>query len=92
MKFKIVVIAALSIFLLSCAKERKKPGAGSNQSNNATIPIIREGNYTVNVDSSTIKWTGKEITTDSHYGTLGLKQGAVEVSTAGIVSGNVVVD
>jgi len=92
MKFKIVVIAALSIFLLSCAKERKKPAEGSNQSNNATIPIIREGNYTVNVDSSTIKWTGKEITTDSHYGTLGLKQGAVEVSTAGIVSGNVVVD
>ncbi len=92
MKFKILVIAALSIFLLSCAKERKKPAEGSNQSNNATIPIIREGNYTVNVDSSTIKWTGKEITTDSHYGTLGLKQGAVEVSTAGIVSGNVVVD
>lgn len=92
MKFKIVVIAALSIFLLSCAKERKKPAEGSNQSNNATIPIIREGNYTVNVDSSTIKWTGKEITTDSHYGTLGLKQGAVEVSSAGIVRGNVVVD
>ena len=92
MKFKIFIIAALSIFLLNCAKERKKPAADSNQSNKATTPIIREGSYTVNVDSSTVKWTGKEITTDSHYGTLGLKQGAVVVSSAGIVRGNVVVD
>ena len=92
MKFKIFVVAALSIFLLSCAKKRKKPAEDSNQSKNTITAIIREGTYTVNVDSSTVKWTGKEITTDSHYGTLGLKQGAVEVSTAGIVSGNVVVD
>ena len=92
MKFKIFIIAALSIFLLNCEKERKKPAADSNQSNNATTPIIREGSYTVNVDSSTVKWTGKEITTDSHYGTLGLKQGAGVVSSAGIVRGNVVVD
>ena len=92
MKFKIFIIAALSIFLLNCAKERKKPAADSNQSNNATTPIIREGSYTVNIDSSTVKWTGKEITTDSHYGTLDLKQGTVEVSSAGIVRGNIVVD
>ena len=93
MKFKIVVIVALSIFLLTCAKERKKkPVDDSNQSNNAITSIIHEGSYTVNVDSSIIKWTGKEITTDSHYGTLGLKQGAVEVSSAGIVRGNIVVD
>ena len=92
MKFKIFVVAALSIFLLSCAKKRKKPAEDSNQSKNTITAIIREGTYTVNVDSSTVKWTGKEITTDSHYGTLGLKQGAVEVSTAGIVRGNVVVD
>ena len=92
MKFKIFVIAALSIYLLSCAKERKKPAEDSNQSNNAITSIIREGSYTVDVDSSTVKWTGKEITTNSHYGTLDLKRGAVEVSSAGIVSGNVVVD
>ena len=92
MKFKIFVVAALSIFLLSCAKKRKKPAEDSNQSKNTITAIIREGTYTVNVDSSTVKWTGKEITTDSHYGTLGLKQGAVEVSSAGIVRGNVVVD
>ena len=92
MKFKIFVVAALSIFLLSCAKKRKKPAEDSNQSKNTITAIIREGPYTVNVDSSTVKWTGKEITTDSHYGTLGLKQGAVEVSSAGIVRGNVVVD
>ena len=92
MKFKLAVIAALSIFLLSCAKEKKKSAEGCNQSYNAMTSIIPEGSYTVNVDSSTIKWTGKEITTDSHYGTLGLKQGAVEVSSAGIVRGNIVVD
>ena len=92
MKFKLAVIAALSIFLLSCAKEKIKSAEDRNQSNNAISSFIPEGSYTVNIDSSTIKWTGKEITTDSHYGTLGLKQGAVEVSSAGIVRGNVVVD
>ncbi len=92
MKFKLAVIAALSIFLLSCAKEKIKSAEDRNQSNNAISSFIPEGNYTVNVDSSTIKWTGKEITTDSHYGTLDLKQGAVEVSSTGIVRGNVVVD
>ena len=35
--------------------------------------------YNINIEKSNIKWTGKEITTSSHYGTLKFVGGDINI-------------
>ncbi|MAU64237.1 MAG: lipid-binding protein [Flavobacteriaceae bacterium] len=46
----------------------------------------------LNVDNSTLKWTGKKITTESHWGSLKFKNGSVVFSNGIIKSGKFIVD
>jgi polyisoprenoid-binding protein YceI len=46
----------------------------------------------LNVDNSTLKWTGKKITNSSHYGSLKFKTGSVVFSDGIIKSGKFIVD
>lgn len=46
----------------------------------------------IDVNSSTIKWTGKEITTKTHYGLLKFKNGSLNVKDEVINGGSFVVD
>ena len=47
--------------------------------------------YNINIEKSNIKWTGKEITTSSHYGTLKFVGGEINIQPEA-VTGKVVVD
>ena len=47
--------------------------------------------YGIDLEKSTIKWTGKEITTSSHYGTLKFIDGEIKFQPEA-VTGKVVVD
>ena len=47
--------------------------------------------YGIDLDKSKIKWTGKEITTSSHYGTLKFVEGEIKFQSQA-VSGKVIVD
>lgn len=54
------------------------------------ITFAQEKN--IDVNSSTIKWTGKEITTKTHYGLLKFKNGRLNVKDGVINGGSFVVD
>ena len=47
--------------------------------------------YNINIEKSNIKWTEKEITTSSHYGTLKFVGGEINIQPEA-VTGKVVVD
>ena len=46
----------------------------------------------LNNTNSTIKWTGKEITTKTHYGSLKFKEGKINMKDDNIINGMFVVD
>jgi len=47
---------------------------------------------TLNIDNSSIKWTGKQITTKTHYGSLKFKSGNVIFKNGLIIEGKFIVD
>ena len=51
------------------------------------ITTLKSQKKNVNVISSNIKWTGKEITTKIHYGSLKFKKGSILMNN-GLVSIN----
>ncbi len=58
-----------------------------------TEPQLKDGTYTVEVNASILKWTGrKKMTNDSHTGTLKFKEGSFSVKDGAIVSGKAVID
>ena len=47
---------------------------------------------TLNIDNSSIKWTGKQITTKTHYGSLKFKSGNVIFKNGLIIEGKFIVN
>ena len=91
MNIKLLIIFIFTILLTGCANN-KESATDNQQIKTTKTSNINKGDYIVNKDLSTIKWTGKEITTKSHYGILDLKEGSIYVNNDGIISGNVVID
>ena len=91
MNIKLLIIFIFTILLTGCAKN-KESATDNQQIKTTKTSKINKGDYIVNKDLSTIKWTGKEITTKSHYGILDLKEGSIYVNNDGIISGKVVID
>ena len=91
MNIKLLIIFIFTILLTGCANN-KESATDNQQIKTTKISKINKGDYIVNKDLSTIKWTGKEITTKSHYGILDLKEGSIYVNNDGIISGKVVID
>ena len=91
MNIKLLIIFIFTILLTGCANN-KESATDNQQIKTTKTSKINKGDYIVNKDLSTIKWTGKEITTKSHYGILDLKEGSIYVNNDGIISGNVVID
>ena len=91
MNIKLLIIFIFTILLTGCANN-KESATDNQQIKTTKTSIINKGDYIVNKDLSTIKWTGKEITTKSHYGILDLKEGSIYVNNDGIISGKVVID
>ncbi len=52
---------------------------------------MKKQNFEIAVAQSNIDWTGRKVT-GSHYGTIGLKQGALTVDDGKLTGGNFVVD
>ena len=80
---------ALTIFvlLISCNMNSNKQ---SNQ--NITSVVAPDADYNINLDESSLTWTGREVSTSSHYGTINFTSGQFEVSDGLISQGEFIVD
>ena len=86
---KFLIPAILILFIVSCEKSSKKKI-------NTSLPkpslSLSSGDYVMDNDNSSIKWTGRELSTKSHYGSLQMKNGSLTVNTDGTVNGIIKID
>ena len=86
---KFLIPTILILFIVSCEKSSKK-------NIEASLPkptfSLSSGEYTMDNDNSSIKWTGRELSTISHYGSLRMKDGSLTINTDGTVNGVIKID
>ena len=86
-KFLIPII--LILFIVSCEKSSKKKIDSSLPKPTLSLS---SGDYVMDNDNSSIKWTGRELSTKSHYGSLQMKNGSLTVNTDGTINGIIKID
>ena len=86
---KFLIPAILILFIVSCEKSSKKK---TNTSLPKPTLSLSSGDYVMDNDNSSIKWTGRELSTKSHYGSLQMKNGSLTVNTDGTVKGIIKID
>jgi polyisoprenoid-binding protein YceI len=63
----------------------------SEETNNVTVNAS-DAIYNINLDESSLIWTGREVSTSSHYGTINFTSGQFEVADGLISQGEFFVD
>ena len=86
---KFLIPAILILFIVSCEKSSKKK---IDTSLPKPTLSLSSGDYAMDNDNSSIKWTGRELSTKSHYGSLQMKNGSLTVNTDGTVKGVIKID
>lgn len=76
----------LFALLLSCNNQ--------NQQNTEQVSAVNteDSQYTIETSQSSITWTGRELSTSYHYGTINFLSGQFEVSNGIILNGEFIVD
>ena len=86
---KFLIPAILIFFIVSCEKSSKKK---IDTSLPKPTLSLSSGDYVMDNDNSSIKWTGRELSTKSHYGSLQMKNGSLTVNTDGTINGIIKID
>ena len=86
---KFLIPAIFISFIVSCEKSSKKK---IDTSLPKPTLSLSSGDYVMDNDNSSIKWTGRELSTKSHYGSLQMKNGSLTVNTDGSVKGIIKID
>ena len=86
---KFLISAILILFIVSCEKSSKKK---IDTSLPKPTLSLSSGDYVMDNDNSSIKWTGRELSTKSHYGSLQMKNGSLTVNTDGTINGIIKID
>ena len=86
---KFLIPAILLLFIVSCEKSSKKK---INTSLPKPTLSLSSGDYVMDNDNSSIKWTGRELSTKSHYGSLQMMNGSLTVNTDGTINGIIKID
>ena len=84
---KKIITLLMFVSLVSCNINSNKP----NETNNVTISAS-DAIYNINQEASSLVWTGREVSTSSHYGTINFTSGQFEVSNGLISKGEFFVD
>ena len=86
---KFLIPSILILFIVSCEKSSKKK---IDTSLPKPTLSLSSGDYIMDNDNSSIKWTGRELSTKSHYGSLQMKNGSLTVNTDGTINGIIKID
>ena len=86
---KFLIPTILILFIVSCEKSSKNKIDTSLPKPSLSLS---SGDYIMDNDNSSIKWTGRELSTKSHYGSLQMKNGSLTVNTDGTVNGIIKID
>lgn len=85
----VILFSFIGLFLASCGSRVEGDRVKSGE---AEAAMAGEGvNYVVNVQQSTIEWTGSK-PTGTHNGTITIKEGFITLANNGITGGEFVID
>lgn len=85
----ILFISVLSFSIIGCKDKAKE--AATTEAEEVTEVTAEAVNYTVNLDSSSIAWTGFK-PTGSHNGMIGIENGTFNIEDGKISGGNFTID
>ena len=87
---KFIIPASIIIFtLIGCGKKNETKDI---KVGNTSSTYLEKGSYDIINTESELKWIGKELSTDTHTGTLALKKGKIDVNANGVINGEVEID
>ena len=79
----------ITLFIINgCVQKKDNSSVPQNQE----LSILKKGDYAVEVSKSKLIWTGKEVSTKQHNGTLNIKKGQIIISDKGLISGDIEID
>ena len=81
--------AIIILFIVNGCVQKKD---NSSVLQNQELSPLKKGDYAVEVSSSKLIWTGKEVSTKQHNGTLDIKNGKIIISDKGLISGDIEID
>jgi polyisoprenoid-binding protein YceI len=87
---KFIIPASIIILtLIGCGKKNETKDL---KVGNTSSTYLEKGSYDIISTESELKWIGKELSTDTHTGTLALKKGKIDVNANGVIHGEVEID
>ena len=86
-RIKPLLLTTLIIFN-GCVQKKDNASGSSNQESLS----LNKGDYAVEISASKLIWTGKEVSTKQHNGTLNIKRGQIIISDKGSISGDIEID
>ena len=87
---KFIIPASIIILtLIGCGKKNETKDI---KVGNTPSTYLEKGSYDIINTESELKWIGKELSTDTHTGTLALKKGKIDVNANGVIHGEVEID
>ena len=87
---KFIIPASIIILtLIGCGKKNETKDL---KVGNTSSTYLEKGSYDIISTKSELKWIGKELSTDTHTGTLVLKNGKIDVNANGVIHGEVEID
>ena len=89
MKFKISQIFIIILFVINGCGQKKDNSSSTSKKESLTL---NTGSYTINLSKSKLLWTGKQVSTKKHYGTINIKKGGIQVTDKGFINGDIEID
>ena len=86
---KINLLLLIILIIVNGCGQKKDNSSGSSDQKSLSL---NKGDYTVEISASKLIWTGKEVSTKQHNGTLTIKKGQIIISDKGLISGVIEID